>query len=138
ELLMAALECRLTVARAQARAWIDARRVELVADTRLMAAAATSAYADNREYARIALRTAVLGQDATRVLIARMVAAIKSIDAGDNQRIADIGTTLLECFYLQVASLGIEVIRDLLDHPAAAAQELAGRLLLNHSELARA
>jgi predicted DNA-binding WGR domain protein len=138
ELVIALLECRLTVARAQARAWIDARRAELVVDTQLMATAAASAYADNREYARMVLRTAALGDDATRVLIGRLVAAIKALDADHEQRIADIGTTLIECYHRQMADLGIAVIRDLLDHPAAAAQELAGRLLLGHADLARA
>ncbi len=137
ELLVAVSECRLDKARETARSWIDQRRLQLGQNTQLMASLAASAYKDNREFARNLLRVAVLTESAAQALIGRLVATIRTLGADDNDRIADIATTLLACFGNRLSSIGIAVIRDLITHPAAAAQQFAGELLLSHSDLAR-
>lgn len=137
ELIAAAAECRLVAARAQARTWIDAERHRLSGDTRLMALLAGSAYPENRQFARDLFRTVMLSGDTARALIGRLVAMIKGLGAEDSERIADIGTTLLTCFGRELSGIGVAIIADLMEHPSAGAQELAGRLLLNHAELAR-
>lgn len=139
ELLLAVAECRLASARDKARGWIDQKRLQLAQDTRFMAGLVASQHRENRELARNMLRVAVLTERAAQALIGRLVALIKSIDPdeGGDERIGDIAATLLACFGRRLANVGLQVIRDLIEHPAAAAQEFAGELLLNHSELAR-
>ena len=137
ELLTAVTDCRLARARERARSWIDHRREELCRNTQFMAGLAASAYRDNREYARNALRLAVLSDPTARALIGRLIALIGDMGRDEDERIGDIGSTLLACFGSRLASVGIEIIRDLIEHPAAAAQQFAGELLLNHTELAR-
>lgn len=135
-LVAAVAECRLPDARRQARAWFDSLRVRLGQTTQLTAALATSAYPDNREYARLFMRTTLYSDADARALIGRLVAAIKNMDADENERIGDIGKTLLECFGSHLSGVGIDVIRDFMAHPAAAAHEFAAGLLRNHGELA--
>ena len=137
ELLAAVAECRLGKARERARSWIDQKRPQLSQNTQLMASLAASAYKDNREFARNLLRVAVFSESAAQALIGRLVAVINTLGAGDNERIADIAATALACFSNRLSKVGIGVIRDLIEHPAAAAQEFAGELLLNHADLAR-
>ena len=137
ELIAAVAECRLPDARRQARNWFDSLRVRLGPSTQVLAILATSSYQDNREYARMIMRTSLYSDADARVLIGRLVAAIKGMDADEDARIDDIGQTLLECFGSHLADVGIEVIRDFMAHPAASAQVFAAGLLRNHSELAR-
>lgn len=137
ELVIALCHCHLAAARVQAREWIDAQRARLVTDTHFMATLVASRYGDNREYARGLLRLAYLPDDAARVLIGRLIAAIAGMGAAEEDRIAQVAETLLQCFGARLVHVGAEVIRDLLAHPAGAAQELAASLLLNHAELAR-
>ena len=137
ELLAAVAECVLAPARKRARTWIDQNRSRLSQDTQLMASLASSAYRDNRKYARNLLRAAVLSEETAQALVGRLIAVISQLGAEEDKRIASISSTLMSCFADALSRVGIALIRDLLDHPAAAAQELAGELLLNHADLAR-
>ena len=141
ELIAAVIDCQVDEARRLARSWFDTLRAQrpTLSDraNQILATLATSAYPDNREYARITLRTTFFSDDVARVFIGRMTAVIKSMGDDENERIADIAQTLLTCFSRQLADVGLDVIRDFMAHPAAAAQEFAAGLLLNHSELAR-
>ncbi|MCE9580404.1 MAG: hypothetical protein K8W52_45215 [Deltaproteobacteria bacterium] len=139
-LLVALADCDLAPARALVHAWLDAHRAQLIVDTALLAALVVSRHVDNRWHARDFLRAAALADDVARVLVTRVIAAIQDLGATaeDDARAGDAATVLLRGFGAIVATLGVDVIRDLLAHPLAAVQELAAELIANHATLATA
>jgi predicted DNA-binding WGR domain protein len=125
-------ECPVQEARAFLHSWLDQHRAQAADDTALIATLVCSRFTDNREFARGLLRTAEMTDDAARVVIGRIVAAIGQLDEGENDRAGDIAETLLRVFARQLAVIGIDVVRDLLGHALEPIQSLAGDILLNH------
>jgi len=140
ELLRALLDCRLAEARALAHRWLEERRTQVMRDSELLAALVVARFADTREFALQYLRTMEIDDETARLVIGRAVAALMALGAGDEdeERAAGAAATLLRVFARQLSVIGVDVVRQLVRHPARAVQELAGELLLNHAQLARA
>jgi hypothetical protein len=131
-LALAVAECQFAEARAVGYRWIAEGRQHFLRASGFLANLVTSEHADTREFARKLLQSSELDADTTRTLIVRLMAFILVLDRDQETLAREIATTLQACFAPQLRSVGMEVLRDLLDHPLLAAQELGGFILLNH------
>ncbi|NQU24870.1 MAG: hypothetical protein HQ567_26605, partial [Candidatus Nealsonbacteria bacterium] len=136
ELVLALATCGSERARSKAHEWIQVHRRTFFRDADFVVELVTCRFADTRAFARESLRGAVLDEQAARVMIGRLTAAILSLGEGDDAVAADVATTMLLVFARQVRRIGVDVIRDLLKHPLAEVQLFAGQLILEHDELA--
>ncbi len=136
DLIMSVVQCAHEPARQQGRQWIEGVRAQLLADSELVAVLVASPHADNRAFALNLLRSTVVPDDQARAIIGRLFAVILMLDDNDGERAADIAAVLIKAFGQQLTSVSVEVVRDLMQHPLAEAQELAGELLMAHADLA--
>ncbi len=119
-------------ARSEAHQWLRAHAAHFASETQLMAELVTSAHQDNRMFVRDFLRLAALGQDAARLIVGRVIASFAEFGEAETERIRDAGDTLLTAFGRELATVGENVIRDLLGHPLLGVQELGAKVLLAH------
>ena len=136
ELVSGVALCAFGPARDQARQWIEGQRAAFLQQSELVALLASSVYADNRTFCLNLLRSAVLPDAQVQAIIGRLFAVLQQLGEGEGQRAADIGTILVKAFGAQLSGIGVQVIRDLMGHVLPEVQELAGDLLLAHTELA--
>lgn len=129
DLVLALCECALQEARAAGYGFIDARRGHYLQHADFVLALVRSAQAETRAYARQLLLSAQLPGPAARALVGRIIAHLLTLRAGPADEARDIAGLLLQCFAAILASIGIEVILDLLSHPLLPVQEVGLRLL---------
>src|SRR5262249_17972431 len=86
--------------------------------------------------ARDLLRQTPFPEATAQALIARLVALLRSFTAEEKDRARDLAQTLQIAFAAPLRRVGVEVIRDLLDHPLAEVRQFAGELVLAHDTLA--
>jgi predicted DNA-binding WGR domain protein len=133
ELVLAALNSSYEGARHQSYEWIKPHESYFLQESNFIATLITNEYADNRLFARELLVYHEWTDDnATKVLIGRLIAIIMGLESSQTALAQEIGETLLVSFRPQLANLGLSVILDLLGHPLATIQELGAQLLLNH------
>ncbi len=131
-LVLAVADCLDAEARATAHRWIAEGRQHYLSAAGFLANLATSAHADTRAFARTFLQGAELPVETARTLIVRLLAFVLTFEPAHEAVARDIAATLQTCFSAQMRTVGMEIVRDLLDHPSLVAQELGGFLLLNH------
>jgi len=136
-LVLALANCGLERARQQAHRWIQTQPSFFFEDTDFIVALLGSRHADTRQFAGDALRAVTLSDSAASAVIGRSFALLQSMTAEDGDRARDVAETLLRIFPRQLATIGPDVIRDLLAHPLAEVQQFAGDLVLGHQTLAQ-
>ncbi|MFB2974326.1 WGR domain-containing protein [Aerosakkonema sp. BLCC-F183] len=142
ELVTAVVNCIVGEVRAEAYRWIEEGRDRFLSDINFITNLVTSDYADTRQFARRLLSSSVIGENAAKLLIARVITELLALSPNsdinpvhqDNigEKVKDIAETLLTCFTAQLRTLGMSVIHDLLEHPQVEIQEFGARILLNH------
>lgn len=138
ELVLALATCDSARARDKARDWIGVHQSRFLRDTDFVVALVTCKHADTREFARESLRTAVLDDSTAQAVLGRLIAALQAMGEGDETLAADVGETMLRAFGRPLRRIGPDVIRDLLGHPLAEVQQLAGQIVLEHDQFASA
>jgi hypothetical protein len=137
DLALALADSTLARARAQAREWVEAQRNHFTQDLAFLAALAGSPQAETRAFARDLLRQTAFPPAAAEELVARVVSLLRSFTADEGERAGDTAQTLQVAFAVPLRAIGVDVIRDLLDHPLAEVRRFAGELVLTHDVLSR-
>jgi hypothetical protein len=136
ELVLALSHSGLSLARAQARQWIDQQRHLFTGDLSFLAALAGSRQAETRGYARQLLRQTSFTPEKAEELIGRVVVLIRSFTAGEGERARDTARTLQQVFAAAMRRIGLPVILDLLGHPLPEVRQFAGELVAAHETFA--
>jgi hypothetical protein len=134
-LVLALVNCPYRPARETARRWIEEKLVFFMEDTGFVCGLLFNTHADIRQWNRSLLPTYSFSEFQEKAIITRAISALLALNPEDIQAefIRDMTETLLLAFPGKIYKLGIEVIRDLLRHPAAEIQSFAGRILLKHA-----
>ncbi len=132
ELVLALAHSGLSLARAQARQWIDQRRDHFTQDLAFLAALAGSRQAETRGFARQLLRQTTFTPANVEELVGRVVALMRAFTEGEGERARDTAVTLQQVFAATMRRIGLPVILDLLEHPLAVVRQYAGELVLRH------
>lgn len=132
ELVLSALSCVAPEARAAAHQWVQQGRAEFLQDSEFLSRLIGSEHADIRAFARQFLQAASLNDRVAQALLGRLVSALLSLPAAQNDRAADIGSTLRQVLGPQLRLLGMSVLEDLLRCELLPVQMLAADILLNY------
>jgi hypothetical protein len=133
DLVLAVANCVSTEARSEAHHWIDQNRSYFLEEGDFVVALVTSPWADTRAFAQKLLQAAALPDAVAKMLIARLIAHLLTLDTTQTDLAADMADTIFKSFGWQLRDLGLEVIKDLVAHPLPELQELGGNILLNHN-----
>jgi predicted DNA-binding WGR domain protein len=132
DLILAIANCAYAPARSQAHQWLQAQIDRFCADDRLIAALVISIQSDTQIFMRQILGTANIPNATAQLIIGRIIAQLLTLDATQVNRIEHAVETLITCFPIQLRSIGLEVVLDLLRHPIPALQVCGAQILLNH------
>ena len=136
-LLLALAQSAYPPARAEGCRYIEQCRQHVSADSAFLCQLCLSAHADTRNFAKELVRRSTLSTDTANALIGRLVAGVLELGEAPDPRVDDVSEILLRGLTLQIGSLGLDVLRDLIRHPMPRVQELGGDLLLANRNLAR-
>lgn len=132
QLVLAVISCALEEARAEAIKWVDEGREFFLADGDFITAIITSQHPDVRTFARNLLCSSTFSDATARMLIARLIAYLMSLDQTQSDEARDIAITVLKSFGGQLRTIGLQIVLDLLSHPMLEVQEFGGDILLIH------
>ncbi len=135
-LVRAVISSVFALGRKQAQSWVRAHRPRFTTDSEFMATLILSRYGDNRSFVRALLTGAALSEDNARLIIGRVVAKLADASTLTHQQIAEAGDTLLGIFPREMATIGEQIIRDLLASPSVQVQEFGAKILLAHRTFA--
>jgi hypothetical protein len=135
DLIQALLAANLDTARQVGRQWIEDRPEILVQAAGLMSAILTCDHADVRQWGHTLIEQTAFEDAYVETVIARLVAFLLGLDdQADHQApvVEEIGAVMLGTWANSCCRMDLQIMVDLLQHPSAAVQILAGRLLLQH------
>jgi predicted DNA-binding WGR domain protein len=131
ELILAIANCSYLPARNEAHQWLRNQIDRFLQDETLIAGLVLSPQADTQLFVRQVLGTAMMATDRAQILIGRIIAGLLAL-TDEQSAIAENATQILtNCFSVQLRSIGIAVVLDLLRHPLGSLQTLGARVLLD-------
>jgi predicted DNA-binding WGR domain protein len=131
-LILAIANCAYAPARREAHSWIRAQIDRFIADDTLIAGLIISPEADTQLFIRQLLSGTIFPVDTARSIVARIIAALLTLDLTQSAIAENAAQTLITCFSVALRSIGLEVVLDLLRHPLPALQICGAQILLNH------
>ncbi len=131
DLILAIANCAYTPARTEAYYWLRAQMERFVLDDVLITNLVLSPQPDTQDFIRQALNATIIAPDLAQKLIGRIIAGLLSLAPTQNTIAENATQTLTTCFQVQLRSIGLEVILDLLRHPLATLQTTGARILLD-------
>ncbi len=131
DLVGAIANCAYPPARTQAYQWIQAQPELFFTNPHLTASLITSPESQTRSFTRTILGTLGLTIVQSQAIVARVIALIVTLEAGQEEFAAEICETLGLCFQSGLKNLDIGVILDLLQHPLSELQQFAAQILLD-------
>ncbi|MCA9031583.1 MAG: hypothetical protein KDA66_12295 [Planctomycetaceae bacterium] len=134
DLLLALANCELEEARIQGQSWIRQCREGLTGHHDFWADLIVSREASSRRFVRDELPNLLWESEDAQIVIGRVLARFSSMTNAECDIVRDAAETLLIAFPSQLSHIGIDVIRDLTQHPLMQVQRFAGELILRHSE----
>jgi hypothetical protein len=137
ELVLMLADSALEEARRQAQDWTRQHWGVLRGSAAFVVGLVASPQAETRAFAREQLRTTAIPDAEAQSLVARLVAVLHGLGAGEGARAVDIGETMRLAFQPALRRIGEPVLRDLIAHPLAEVQRLGGELILGHDTLAQ-
>jgi predicted DNA-binding WGR domain protein len=133
KLILALANCAFAPARTEAYRWINEQRDRFLAqDSQLIAGLVLSKQAETRTFARQLLGSATVSDATVRSLIGQIIALMLTLQPDQVEQAKQGAETLLLSFSMQLRSLGLEIILDLLRHPLPELQTLGAQILVNH------
>jgi predicted DNA-binding WGR domain protein len=131
ELILAIANCAYAPARIQAYSWLTVQIDRFLADDVLMTGLILSPKPETQTFIRQTLSTTIIPTNLAQTLIGRIVAGLLALTAEQIVMAENATQTLTTCFQVQLRSIGLEVILDLLRHPLATLQTTGARILLD-------
>jgi predicted DNA-binding WGR domain protein len=133
KLILAVANCAFAPARTEAYRWINEQRDRfLTEDSQLIAGLVLSKQAETRTFARQLLGMAIVSAATAQSLIGQIIALMLTLQSEQAEQAKQGVETLLLSFSMQLRSLGLEIILDLLRHPLPELQTLGAQILVNH------
>ncbi len=134
ELVHALIECQYLPARETARGWIEANPDAFFQDSEFVCRLIFSPQADIRQWMRTVLPACLLSELQQKSIITKTIASLLALKVEDaeDEFVRDVSEILLLAFPRAMYKLGLDVVRDLLQHPHVEVQALGGRILLKH------
>jgi predicted DNA-binding WGR domain protein len=131
DLVLAVANCAYPPAREEAHQWIRNQLDRFLQEDILVTGLILSPQSDTQQFIRQALSSSIIPPALAQQLIGRIIAGLLAL-TGEQIQLAESATqTLTECFQVQLRSIGLEVILDLLRHPLAPLQTTGARILLD-------
>jgi predicted DNA-binding WGR domain protein len=131
ELILAIANCAYAPARTQAYEWLTAQIDRFLTNDVLIAGLVLSTQAETQTFIRTTLSTTIIAPNLAQSLIGRIIAGLLGLTAAQTVMAENATQTLTTCFQVQLRSIGLEVILDLLRHPLATLQTTGARMLLD-------
>jgi predicted DNA-binding WGR domain protein len=131
ELILAIANCAYAPARTQAYSWLAAQIDRFVTNDVLIASLVLSPQPETQVFIRQTLSTTIMPIALAQNLIGRIIAGLLSLTTEQSAIAENATQTLTSCFQVQLRSIGLEVILDLLRHPLAILQTTGARILLD-------
>jgi predicted DNA-binding WGR domain protein len=131
DLLLAIANCAYEPARQATYGWLNAQLERFLRDDVLIAGLVLSPQPATQRFIRQTLSTNIIAARLGQALIGRIVAGLLALSIDQETLAAGATETLLTCFPLQLRSVGLAVVLDLLRHPLATLQTTGARILLN-------
>lgn len=94
----------------------------------------TSNYSDTRSFVHNLLTYTILPDNRVKILIGRIISNLLILGVEDVEKAKDIADVLFKSFSYQLRGIGLDIVRDLLNHQLGEVQELGGQLLINHEK----
>ncbi len=132
DLILAIANCAYAPARSQAHQWLQAQIDRFCVDDRLIASLVISIQSDTQIFMRQILGTTNIPNPTAQLIIGRIIAQLLTLDETQVSIIENAVQTLITCFPIQLRSIGLEIVLDLLRHPLPALQVCGAQILLNH------
>jgi predicted DNA-binding WGR domain protein len=130
DLLLAIANCAYGPARQTAYGWLRDQLERFLGDEILLAGLVLSPQPDTQQFIRQILSTNILADGLGQTLIARIIAGLLALSIEQAALATEATETLLTCFTLQLRSIGLVVVMDLLRHPLEVLQTTGARILL--------
>ncbi len=131
DLLLAIANCAYAPARQTAYGWLNDQLERFLGDEVLIAGLVLSPQPDTQRFIRQTLSTNMIADRLGQTLIGRIIAGLLALSI-EQETLATAATeTLLTCFPLQLRSIGLEIVVDLLHHPLESLQTTGARILLD-------
>ena len=137
DLIVAIANCALPRAREQAHQWMVDHNHRLFADADRLLTLVTSQHSDTRRATRNALKGVPFTNSDAQVIVGRLIAHLMALEENDGALAGDIVETMSTCFGEQLSEVGIDVIRDALQHKLEEVQRFAGDLIYSHRTLSQ-
>ncbi len=131
DLILAIANCSYLPARTEAHQWLRNQIDRFLRDEALIAGLVLSPQADTQLFIRQVLETAIIPTDRAQILIGRIIAGLLALTAEQTEISENATQILANCFQVQLRSIDLEVILDLLRHPLGSLQTLGARILLD-------
>lgn len=137
QLLLALANSSFAPARSQAYRWIDESRHHFTKDINFIFSLITSQQVETRNFSRNFLNSVIFADSVAKELISQVIAYLLSLRVDTNNlnlsiEIKEITDIVSSKFTYALASLELNIILKLLDHPILEIQEFGGKILLNH------
>ncbi len=136
DLILAIANCSYSPARNEAYQWLRNQIDRFLQDEALIAGLVLSSQADTQLFIRQVLETAIMSTGRSQILIGRIIAGLLALTAEQTEISENATQILANCFQVQLRSIDLEVILDLLLHPLESSQILGARMLLDRQTLA--
>ncbi len=132
DLILAIANSEYAPARSQSHQWLQAQIDRFCTDDRLIAALVLSRQSDTQLFIQRILGAVNIPDPTAQLIIGRIIAQLLTLDETKVSVIENAAQTLTTCFPIQLRSIGLEIVLDLLRHPIPALQICGAQILLNH------
>jgi hypothetical protein len=131
DLVLAIANCAYAPARVTAHQWITQQIDRFILDEVLICNLVLSPQDDTQALMRQILATTLMTTDRAQSLVARIIAGLLALKVDDLYIVYNAAPILHSCFQVQLRSIGLPVILDLLRHPLVILQTTAAQILLD-------
>jgi predicted DNA-binding WGR domain protein len=131
DLVLAIANCAYAPARATAHQWISQQIDHFILDEVLICNLVLSPQTDTQALMRQILGATVMTADRAQTLVARVIAGLLALPIDDLYIVYNAVPILRGCFQVQLRSISLPVILDLLRHPLVILQATGAQILLD-------
>jgi predicted DNA-binding WGR domain protein len=131
DLVLAIANCAYAPARATAHQWISQQIDHFILDEVLICNLVLSPQEDTQALMRQILGATLMSAELAQTLVASIIAGLLALQVDDLYIVCNAVPILRGCFQVQLRSIGLPVILDLLRHPLVILQAAGAQILLD-------